>query len=96
MEIFILLIGVPIAIGLLAAFGLSALAIVGYIIAGAFALLLNFWYLALAVLLIMAFPVLYLDGWLTWILIVFAVIVALVVIFDRDSIKAEIERQRVK
>ena len=68
MEIFVLLIGLPIIVGLLIAFGTAVLAAFSYIFVGALSLAINFWYITLAVMLVLLAPLIYLNSWLFWIL----------------------------
>lgn len=97
MEIFVLLIGLPIIVGLLIAFGTAVLAAFSYIFVGALSLAINFWYITLAIMLVLLAPLIYLNSWL------FGLLAAIVIFFtvawflggDTEQIKAEIERKRI-
>ncbi|MFZ7273954.1 MULTISPECIES: hypothetical protein [Pasteurellaceae] len=76
MEFLFLLIILPFIIGIMLGIGLLTLMAMGFAIVGIAILAVRFWYLVLATILIMLFPVLYSDGWLAWIvvpIIVFAI-----------------------
>lgn len=93
MEILVLLIVVPLIIGAFIAVGVSVFAVVSSAIVGALALAINFWYITLAVLLVLLAPVIYLNGWLVWVLVSLAIL-ALAIYFVplTDEQKAEIQR----
>lgn len=95
MEILVLLIVVPIVVGLMIAFGASFLALIGYLFVGVISLAVSFWYVTLAVLLFLLAPVIYLNGWLAWILVPLAIL-ALAIFFAplSDEQKAEIQRAK--
>lgn len=93
MEILVLLIIVPLIISAFIALGTSVFAVVVSAIVGVLALAINFWYITLAILLVLLAPVIYLNGWLAWVLVPIA-IVALAIYFVplSDEQKAEIQR----
>nr|DAY31454.1 MAG TPA: Nematode polyprotein allergen ABA-1 [Caudoviricetes sp.] len=93
MEILVLLIIVPLIISAFIALGASVFAVVVSAIVGVIALAINFWYITLAILLVLLAPVIYLNGWLAWVLVPIA-IVALAIYFVplSDEQKAEIQR----
>lgn len=93
MEILVLLIIVPLIISAFIALGASVFAVVVSAIVGVLALAINFWYITLAILLVLLAPVIYLNGWLAWVLVPIA-IVALAIYFVplSDEQKAEIQR----
>lgn len=69
MEILFLLIGIPFIIGIMLGIALLTMTIIGYVIIGTLILMVRFWYLVFAIMLIMLFPVFYVNSWLSWILI---------------------------
>ncbi|KGQ26818.1 MULTISPECIES: hypothetical protein [Gallibacterium] len=76
MEILIFFIGAFIWLGLLVAGTVFALGITVILVSALIMLAIRFWYISLAAMLIMLFPVLYLEGWLGWTfvtIIVFAI-----------------------
>lgn len=93
MEILVLLIIVPLIISAFIALGASVFAVVVSAIVGVLALAINFWYITLAIFLVLLAPVIYLNGWLAWVLVPIA-IVALAIYFVplSDEQKAEIQR----
>lgn len=74
MEILVLLIVVPLIISAFIALGASVFAVVGSAIVGVLTLAFNFWYITLAILLVLLAPVIYLNGWLAWVLIPLAIV----------------------
>lgn len=69
MGFLLLLIVFPFVAGMILVSGVSALIIAGSLILITINLAIRFWYLVLAVMLIMLFPVLYLEGLLLWLLV---------------------------
>ena len=96
-EVFVLLMGLPIIVGLLIAFGTAVLAAFSYIFVGALSLAINFWYITLAVMLVLLAPLIYLNSWLFWILAALVIFFTVAWFFggDTEQIKAEIERKRI-
>ncbi|MCW9709489.1 hypothetical protein L5B71_01085 [Avibacterium sp. 21-586] len=69
MGFLLLLIVFPFVAGMILVSGVSALIIAGSLILITINLAIRFWYLVLTVMLIMLFPVLYLEGLLLWLLV---------------------------
>lgn len=69
MGLLLLLIVFPFVAGMILVSGVSALIIAGSLILITINLAIRFWYLVLAVMLIMLFPILYLEGLLLWLLV---------------------------
>ncbi|UXN37793.1 hypothetical protein N8E87_04840 [Avibacterium paragallinarum] len=83
--------------GLTLALGGLALFIAGCLIVIAINLAIRFWYLVAIAIFIMIFPVLYLEGWLGWILvpiIVFAVAMWFIPVPDEQ--KADYEKAKAE
>lgn len=95
MEIFVLLIVVPIVIGLFVAFGAAVFAVISSLIIGAISLSVSFWYVTLSIMLVLLAPVIYLNGWLAWFLIPVAM-VAVAIFFAPLSEEQKAEIQRAK
>ena len=97
MEVFVLLIGLASIGGLLSGFGSAVLAAFSYIFVGALSLAINFWYITLAVMLVLLAPLIYLNSWLFWILAALVIFFTVAWFFggDTEQIKAEIERKRI-
>lgn len=94
MEIFVLLIVVPIVIGLFVAFGAAVFAVISSLIIGAISLAVSFWYVTLSIMLVLLAPVIYLNG-LAWFLIPVAM-VAVAIFFAPLSEEQKAEIQRAK
>ncbi|MFZ7223983.1 hypothetical protein [Avibacterium avium] len=101
MAFLLSLIVVPFVAGMILVSGIAALIIAGSLILVAINLIIilaiRFWYLVLAAMLIMLFPVLYLEGWLAWIvvpIIVFAITMWFIPVPDDQ--KADYEKTKAE
>ncbi|MFZ7109571.1 hypothetical protein [Avibacterium avium] len=99
MEILIFFIGAFIWLGLLVAGTVFALSITVILASALIMLAIRFWYITLAAILIMLFPVLYLEELLTWLLvpiIIFAVLMFIVPLTDEQKAEIQLAKEQLK